>query len=104
MMQADFDGIWSRACSYHVAHLDRKSQMQIENVTSQQTLLAHIHRLESKYNERRVSISLRRTQTFVAQLNSFSSIIQTLVQGNTKIAALVWGPLALILEVFYELC
>jgi hypothetical protein len=71
----------------------------MESVNSQQDLLNRMRALETKYSSKRVVRGLKRTHTLIAQLYSFTKIINIVVQSDPNIAALVWGPLALILEV-----
>lgn len=52
-----------------------------------------------KYSGTKTAKLLKKTQTFVAQLRAFSTVINTFVQVKPDIAGIVWGPLGLILEV-----
>lgn len=70
----------------------------MEKITSQETLFQHLEALRAKYMSQGMAKSLRKTHALVAQLRSFTQIINIFVQSN-DIAAFVWGPLALIFEV-----
>jgi hypothetical protein len=98
-MQAEMNEIWNQAHAYYYASLNDRERRQVEQVGSQQSLLAYTRKLEKQYSSYRVSQYLTKMQTFVAQLVSFSAIINIFVQSDPHISALVWGPLALILEV-----
>jgi hypothetical protein len=98
-MYEDFIEVWGRAWEYYHARLSSKERNQISNITSQEDLLVHYHTLTIKYSGTKTAKSLKKTQLFVAQLKAFSTAINTFVEVKSDIAGIVWGPLALILEV-----
>lgn len=98
-MNKEFTEVWSRAWDYYHTRLNSKERNRISNITSPEDLLVHYHALTIKYSGTKTAKSLKKTQTFVAQLRAFSTVINTTVQAKPDIAGIVWGPLALILEV-----
>ena len=98
-MERQLSEIWDQAHQYYCVRLSEHERLQIEAFTSSEDASKQISALEAQYTAHRVVKVLRKAHPFIAQLRSFSFIINTFVQSDPKIAALVWGPLALILEV-----
>ena len=97
-MQDEFTEVWDQSRAYYAAHLSERDRVRMGVIRSQQDLINYARTLEVKYSAAQVVRGLKRTQTIIAQLNSFASIINIFVQ-NSDVAGFVWGPLALILEV-----
>jgi hypothetical protein len=100
-MQAQFHEIWERASVYYHTHLKDRECGEIEEISSQEHLLIRLRHLETSYAAKSISKYLQKSYPFVAQLRSFTKVINIFVQGE-EIACLVWGPIALIFEVWNE--
>lgn len=91
--------IWTKAQAHHLAHLKNHGDLRAERVSrvnSPQSLAAHVRQLETnRFN----SQAFGWTYKLITQLESFSSIISLFTQGNPGISALIWSPLAIIIEV-----
>lgn len=98
-MDAEFSHIWDEAKAYYVAHLSEQDRLRIESVTDFETLVGLTQILQKRYSKRKISSCLKRINPFLAQIRSFSRIVNTLVQSHPEVAALVWGSLAFVLEV-----
>ncbi|KAL7892939.1 hypothetical protein HDV64DRAFT_272909 [Trichoderma sp. TUCIM 5745] len=101
-MNNEFIEVWSRAWDYYHTRLSSKECNRISKISSQEDLLIHYHALNIKYSGTKTAKNLKKTQTFVAQLRAFSTVINTIVQAKPDIAGIVWGPLALILEEYLK--
>lgn len=97
-MQAELTKVWDQAKAQYMSHLKPRERSCIENVTSRETLLNRLRTLEIAYSRRFSARLLSKIHPFVAQLHSFTRIINIFTQGE-EIASLIWGPLALVLEV-----
>lgn len=97
-MQNRLNEVWDRARAYYSANLSDRERQRISTVTSQEELLQHVDTLKVKYSNQMIIRSVRKTQPLIAQLRSFTQIINIFVQNN-EISSLIWGPLALIFEV-----
>lgn len=97
-MQAQLTKEWTHARAHHEAHLSRNQRLSIEKVTTQDELIARLRSPQSAYLQRRSQRVLQKIHPVLAQLGSFTHIINIFVQGQ-EIASLVWGPIALVLEV-----
>jgi hypothetical protein len=74
-------------------------EVQLANiVTSLEGLIEKAIKLKSKYRKHKLVVLLERISPFLAQLQSFSRIINKLVQSHPEIAALVWGFFSLPLQ------
>ena len=97
-MEAQLSGIWNEARAFHIASLTAHERKHVTEVTSVEELMERASKLKAKYRKHRIVALLRKISPFLAQLRSFSRIINTLVQSHPEIAALVWGSVSLILE------
>jgi uncharacterized membrane protein len=97
-MQDQLKEIWDRAKAHYSAHLTDRERLSVDKVTSQEELFLHLEGLRVTYSAQVIAKSLTKTHALIAQLRLFTQIINIFVQ-TSDIAALVWGPLALILEV-----
>jgi hypothetical protein len=97
-MEAQLSGIWDEARAFHVASLTGVERKHITEVTNLEELMGKASELKTQYRKRRLVVLLGKINPFLAQLRSFSRIINTLVQSHPEIAALVWGSVSLILE------
>ena len=93
---------WERARIAHLARLNQKDRLSVTRVTSQEELIDKVRELHRKYSGRTGLVPLRKADALIAQLRSFTQIINIFVQAN-DFGSLVWGPLALILEVSSQL-
>ncbi|CAG9985160.1 unnamed protein product, partial [Clonostachys byssicola] len=89
--------IWNKAQARHLAHLSNGDLWaeRVSRVNSPQSLAAHIRQLESNRSH---SQAFGWAFKLITQLESFSSIISLFTQGNPGISALLWTPLAIIIE------
>ena len=98
-MESQLVSIWNQSRAFYAALLTDQERLRLETVGDQERLLDLVHDLKKRYESKIVVTSLRRIQVFVVQLKSFSRVINIFVQSDPKVAALVWGPVALIIEV-----
>lgn len=100
-MEQQLTNVWQTAWqSYHTTLTD-KEKACIENVGSLEELMERLERISQQYRDQRRSNFpnlLARADPFITQIRSFSAIINTFIQSNPDISALVWGSLALVLE------
>jgi hypothetical protein len=97
-MEAQLSGIWDEAKAFHAASLTSREKKHVTEVTSLERLIEKASKLKTRYRKHRLVVLLGKINPFLAQLRSFSRIINTLVQSHPEIAALVWGSVSLILE------
>jgi hypothetical protein len=97
-MEAQLWDIWNEARAFHNARLTARERKHVTEVTSLEELIGKARKLNAKYRKHRLASFLERINPFLAQLRSFSQIINALVQSHPEIAALVWGSVSLILE------
>jgi hypothetical protein len=97
-MEAQLQEIWNKARAFHNARLTARERKHITEVTSLEELIGKASKLNAKYRKSKLALFLERINPFLAQLRSFSRIINTLIQSHPEIAALVWGSVSLILE------
>jgi hypothetical protein len=98
-MDVEFTQIWDEAKSHYLKHLNEQDRLRIKSVTDLDTLMRLTQTLRERYSKRKISAYLKRLNPFLAQIRSFSRIINTLVQSHPEVAAIVWGSLAFVLEV-----
>jgi hypothetical protein len=101
-MEDQLASIWREAWNSYDATLSVKERSQIEKIASLDELTAHVQRSRKEYyGSKRPNLSriLARAEPFIAHLRSFSNVIATFTQAHPEIASLVWGSLALVLEV-----
>jgi hypothetical protein len=98
MAAAQLDDIWEQAAAHYRHHLSDRDRKRIKTITSPQELQELTQTLRKEYGDHRVAGALEKTQVFVDQLRSFTRTITIFAQTD-KIASLVWGSLALIVEV-----
>ena|SRR2546421_7007179 len=98
-MEAQLSTIWNEARAFHNDSLTEHERKHVTEVTSLEELVERASKLKAKYRKHRIVALLRKIHPFLAQLRSFSRIINTLVQSHPEVAALVWGSVSLILEV-----
>lgn len=97
-MELQLVSIWEEAKAFHSASLTAHERLHITEVTSLEGLIEKASKLKTKYQKRRLVVLLRKIKPFLAQLGSFSRILNTLVQSHPEIAALVWGSVSLVIE------
>jgi hypothetical protein len=97
-MEAQLRDIWNEARAFHNARLTARERRHVTEVTSLEELIGKASKMNMKYRKHRLVLFLERINPFLAQLRSFSQIINSLVQSHPEIAALVWGSVSLILE------
>ena len=97
-MQSQLSEEWDRAYAHFAAHLKDKERVYLSKVTCQDDLLAFIRKLHATYSGRVGLGSLSKVYALIAQLRSFTQVINIFAQAS-DFASIVWGPLALILEV-----
>jgi hypothetical protein len=97
-MEVQLTSIWDEAKAFHSASLKAHEKIHVTEVTSLEGLIEKASTLKTKYREHRIVVLLGKINPFLAQLRSFSRIINTLVQSHPEIAALAWGFVSLILE------
>lgn len=98
-MSVALGDIWDQSWSYYSAHLTDKERLHMTSIRSHQDLIDKTQDLLSLYTSDKIARLLRKTQTCVAQLKSFTAVINIFTQIKPDVAGLLWGPLALILEV-----
>jgi hypothetical protein len=97
-MEAQLWDIWNEARAFHNSRLTARERKHVTEVTSLEELIEKARKLNVKYRQHRLALLLGRINPFLAQLRSFSRVINTLIQSHPEIAALVWGSVSLILE------
>jgi hypothetical protein len=97
-MEAQLSAIWDEARAFYAASLTVRERNLVTEVTSLEELIEKAGKLKTRYRKHRLVVLLGKINPFLAQLRSFSQIINTLVQSHPEIAALVWGSVSLILE------
>lgn len=95
---AQLDDIWEQAAAHYRHHLNDRDRKRIKAITSPQELQQLTQTLRKEYGDHRVAGVLEKAQVFVDQLRSFTRTVTILAQTD-KIASLLWGSLALIVEV-----
>ena len=97
-METQLSGIWDEARASHIASLTKHEKKYVTEATSPDELMRKAGKLKERYGKHRLVVFLGKINPFLAQLRSFSRIINTLVQSHPEIAALVWGLISLFLE------
>ena len=97
-METQLPNIWNDARALHVVSLAEHEREYATNVRSLEELTERARGLKANYRKHGLVVLLGKIYPILAQLQSFSPIINTLVQSHPEIAALVWGSLYLIVE------
>ena len=97
-MEAQLASILDEAKAFRSARLTERGRTHVTEVTSLEDLIEKASKLKLKYRKHKLVVLLGRISPFLAQLQSFSHIISTVVQSHPEIAALVWGFVSLTLE------
>jgi hypothetical protein len=97
-MELQLVSIWEEAKAFHSASLTAHERLHITEVTSLGRLVEKASKLKTKYQKHRLVVLLRKIEPFLAQLGSFTRILNTLVQSHPEIAALVWGSVSIVIE------
>ena len=96
---AEAQVVWEEAKQHYVQTLTTKERDCMEKINSLEQLLERVRGVQKKYNKRKLVSTLRRLSPFLANLNSFSSIGNTLAQAHPQPTCLIWGSIAIVLEV-----
>ena len=100
-MEHELEAVWKIAKIRYENGLTPKHRAKLLGITSQEALLADLRVLRNNYTgvPEDTPSMWRRLDRFVAQMRDFTHIINIYVQSNPGIASLVWGSVALVLEV-----
>lgn len=98
----DTESAWIKAQDTYLASLTSSQIRSIRSITTQSELLNTTKEYRRRYSSGGFAKFLDRVNPFLAQLNSFSNIIKIFVSSDPNFAALVWGSVALVLEVCYQ--
>lgn len=91
--------LWQTAFERCRRKLTAKDLANILQINTYDELTQSISVLRKSYKQRTVSRALNRLTPLLSNLQSFHGVIDTTVQANPEIAALIWGGIKLALEV-----
>lgn len=104
-MSKPLDGdLWSEAIERFRQNVKPEAFAQVVEVRSLENLMKTLSDYKQRYQGKKLPILISRSLPFLENLRSFCGVIDTMIQANPTIAALVWGSLKLILDVFQPRC
>jgi hypothetical protein len=90
---------WQEACQRCKGLVEPKDVATILSTPTYQHLKTEVEKMEQTYKGRKSAKILERMAPFLEKIRSFSGVVDTAIQANPEVAALVWGGLKLTLEV-----
>jgi hypothetical protein len=99
---AELQAVWEEAIQQYVQTLTAKERDCMGKINSLEQLLERAWGLHKKYDSRRLASVLRRLSPFLAHLNSFSGVVNTFAQAHPQPTCLIWGSIAIVLEVIHN--
>ncbi len=92
--------LWAEAVERFRQNVSPGAFAQIVEIHSLEDLLRASAEYKVKYRRKKLPSLLSKSHPFLEHLSSFCGVIDTIARANPTIAALVWGSLKLILDVF----
>lgn len=91
--------IWLEAQVLQRQHLSVREQETVEQVGSYEHLCERLGKIQMQYQHKPWVRLLTRMDPFVSRLRSFAAVLSIFAQAKPEVLSLVWGSIALVLEV-----
>jgi hypothetical protein len=96
--------IWLEAKALQRQHLSVKEKETVEQVDSYEHLYERLGKIQKQYQNKPWVRLLARIDPFVSSLRSFAAVLSIFAQAKPEVLSLVWGSIALVLEVRILIC
>lgn len=91
--------IWLEAQALQRQRLSVKEQGIMEQVDCYEHLCERLTKIQTQYQHKPWARLLARMDPFVSRLRSFAAVLSVFAQAKPEVLSLVWGSIALVLEV-----